>query len=741
MRSFVQIVSTPTSDTLGTTLVLHFDSKRYLVGNLHEGLQRTAIERGTKLIKVADIFLTGRVEWKNTGGMIGMILTLADATSVAAAAVREIQVKKLEKKTLKQLEDGQDKGGLPSVPQLTKPTLRVHGGPNITHTLATARRFVFRKGMPVEVNEFRERTSDHQWNPSWSDENIRVWALPIRPLDGRSDVSSGKPRKRSLDDYQEDLISATKTDTEGLNELNLVDQDIQDDQIRRAVVGDMFDSQWRLDALVEMPIASVKMPAALFVRDPHTKKLAVYTGPMPGGIEPLPDITVLVRKPWPAALVENLPPTKPSPTAMSYIIRNYPQRGKFDPAKAMALGVKPGPHFHQLTIGKSVLSKDGKIVLPEQVMGQAKPGAGFAVVELPSRDYVEPLVQRPEWRNPEVMEAVNSIVWNLGPGVTSDPTLKSFMVQFSHLKHIVSSPDHCSDSLSMDSAAAAAIRLNQIDPERFVIPIHNNRETPVPTDALYTADTHPGCIIAKRGMTINLEPNPSVEESTSVPPLNTASVIEETPKNILLLAKAIRQEIASESVKKQLSRQNLPSPEAEIVCLGTGSALPSKYRNVSATLLRVPGSGSYLLDCGENTLGQLRRVYSPEEMAEVLRDLRMIWISHLHADHHLGTTSVIKAWYEAVYGGSPTRIDALDCMIDEPTPSSLVEVFNGPRRLCVVSEPTFLKWLKEYSSAEDFGYRKIVPLSVWGASGNPDTSTAINCNSVRVGYSTEYGAL
>jgi hypothetical protein len=32
--------------------------------------------------------------------------------------------------------------------------------------------------------------------------------------------------------------------------------------------------------------------------------------------------------------------------------------------------------------------------------------------------------------------------------------------------------------------------------------------------------------------------------------------------------------------------------------------------------LKVPGYGYYLLDCGENTLGQLKRVFEPEELRE-----------------------------------------------------------------------------------------------------------------------------
>lgn len=43
-----------------------------------------------------------------------------------------------------------------------------------------------------------------------------------------------------------------------------------------------------------------------------------------------------------------------------------------------------------------------------------------------------------------------------------------------------------------------------------------------------------------------------------------------------------------------------------------------------------------LLDCGEGTYGQIIRFYGAEESKEVFRKLKAIYISHLHADHHIG---------------------------------------------------------------------------------------------------------
>ena len=73
----------------------------------------------------------------------------------------------------------------------------------------------------------------------------------------------------------------------------------------------------------------------------------------------------------------------------------------------------------------------------------------------------------------------------------------------------------------------------------------------------------------------------------------------------------------------------------EITFLGTGAAIPSKYRNVTGIYLDLFARGGMLIDCGEGSLGQLmRRVGSNTN--SVVRGLKCIWISHIHTDHHAG---------------------------------------------------------------------------------------------------------
>lgn len=724
MKSHVQILSTPTADTPGTTLLLHFDNKRYLIGNLAEGTQRAAMQMGARLLKVSECFLTGRTEWKNTGGMIGMILTLADSAASSQQSSQEELLKKARVKARKLgVQDDEEK-----VKQLEEEaklgngaTLKLFGPPNLNHTLATARRFVFRKGMPVDAHEIRSdrghsEAPDDEWAPFWADENIGVWAMSISP--SRKEASSAitpptmSPRKRSYDEANEVENETGNPALDGISEKD------RDYLTNKAVVSEMFNSTWRLDTLYETPLSEVKMPASIFMRDPTSHKIVQYRGPKPGGKQPLPDpnLLVLVRKPWPGALVEGLPPTKPAKEAISYIFRNHMQRGKFHPERAQQLKVPKGRGWAELTKGNNVLNADGETITPDMVLDPSRVGGGIAVVDLPGPEYIDNLVGRAEWREPKVMEGVGAIVWICGKDVATDSRLHAFMQEFANLEHIVSSPEYCPNNISLDSVAAATIRLKQVDPDRYGVPVHDS-ETPDGSQE-YGGSSHfqqlskekplpEKAHVAARGQIVELEPAIKFSTREAIKALSVPEAAAELPEGVMEEAMKAQEACKSPDEDMMKWRQSLPpgAEDAEVISLGTGSALPSKYRNVSATLVRVPGWGNMLLDCGENTLGQLKRVFTAAELKEVLRSLRLLVISHMHADHHLGTAGVIKAWYEEVHGGQPAPKTS-----PPETPQDIEELFKNKDRLAVISEPAMQQWLREYDAVEDYGYSRLAPL-------------------------------
>jgi ribonuclease Z len=79
------------------------------------------------------------------------------------------------------------------------------------------------------------------------------------------------------------------------------------------------------------------------------------------------------------------------------------------------------------------------------------------------------------------------------------------------------------------------------------------------------------------------------------------------------------------------------APTGELIFAGTGAAMPCKHRNVTGMLLRQADGRSLLLDVGEGTLGQLLRAETGRQgTKDLLSNIKAAWISHPHADHHLG---------------------------------------------------------------------------------------------------------
>ncbi|KAI0436550.1 beta-lactamase-like protein [Xylaria telfairii] len=656
MLNYVQIATTPTADTLGTSLLLHFDDQRYVFGHIAEGTQRALVQRKLAVSRVENLFLSGPVNWRNAGGLLGLVLTVADSLKEQSDQFAAENKRKKKK------------------PGQASPLscLNIHAGKNLSHLLATARRFVFRKGLPLHPHEIRvdprAAESATTSEPDWKDANINVWYMTLGA--DQKELATVNHRKRSHDEFNENPVTTSLTSH----------QDDSSQKMAEAVVMQMFDSTWTADALIETTLHQAKLPAKLFVRN-EKGHLQEYTGPMPGSGGHVPDVPVLVRQPWPGATIAELPRTEPSTQSMCYIVKGHDRRGKFDPQAAERLGVAK-KDYRYLTQGEAVKGKDGIEVTPEMVLGKTVTGSGFAVIDLPDVSYIDSLVNRPEWADSQIMQGVYVIFWILGDHVASDTRLQDFMQKMSSLKHIVTSADTCPNMIALESVAAQAYKLRCIDSDRFPLPVHSNK-LPVSGAA---ATTPSACEIGRLGQVVQFAPQYMHQDDKIVPfPHIEKLALADLTEDVLGMAAQAKTRISDPvfiaNVEK--AEADIPNRDAEIISLGTGSAMPSKYRNVSATLVRVPGYGNYLFDAGENTLGQLRRVFG-NESPSVLRDLKVIWISHLHADHHLGTASVIKAWHEETTKSNPST------------------------KLIIASHGHMIDWVQEYADVENFGLDRLV---------------------------------
>lgn len=625
-----QFITTPTSDTPGTSLILHFNDKRYIFGELCEGTQRACISRGVGLRKVRGMFLAGKTAWNN-GGLIGLILTISDVQA----------------------------GEVESESSTRRPRLHIYGGPKQQHSLACARRFVFRTGMPLSVHEIDVQQSHTSPSLVHEDENIRVWAIPAQPAAAEID---GQSESDAEADSQQTGVDGSRISRE--------------QNLRQQIVNNMFDSDWKKDRLVQCKLKDVKLPALVWIRDPETKKLESHTCLGPDSIAPLTmETEVLVRTPWPASTVQELPEASALPTkvAISYIVRGHHQRGTFDPAMAASLGLKPGPLYAKLVAGQTVENEAGQTITPDMVLTPTRPGRAVAIFDVPSERYLADLEQRLEACEAQLLEGLEAAIWLIRGSVPYSDRFRQLLEKHKGTKHIISHPDICKDQITQDSFAISSKRLNNIASEFFAIPRYDNAHAYRPTAAtpsqdiselLTIKDSDSNVLPAKRGLKIHVEPTFALDESEVSAPLDLASLD--------LPVEAPVQECLPEDMspyrRTTASSSAMDLDEPEIITLGTGSAAPSKYRNVSAVLLRMPSDmGTYLFDCGEGTLGQLQRIYTSEQVDELLFNLKAIWISHLHADHHLGTISVLQAALSARkrLSGPDRPRPAPPCLISE----------------------------------------------------------------------------
>ncbi|MDZ3991248.1 ribonuclease Z [Pseudomonas sp. Teo4] len=109
----------------------------------------------------------------------------------------------------------------------------------------------------------------------------------------------------------------------------------------------------------------------------------------------------------------------------------------------------------------------------------------------------------------------------------------------------------------------------------------------------------------------------------------------------------------------------------DLLFLGTCAGVPTKTRNVSATaVIEASGSHWYLIDCGEGTQHQL--LHTPLS----IRDLRGIFITHVHGDHCFGLPGLLAS------AGMSGRTEPLDLIL----PSALHDWL----RLSLAASDTYL---------------------------------------------------
>ncbi|KAJ3891424.1 hypothetical protein GG344DRAFT_47464 [Lentinula edodes] len=583
--------------------------------------------------------------------------------------------------------------------------VRVIGPPGVNHLLATQRSFVYRKNISILSTElpFNEFVTERRIpEPIFQDGNLTVYGIPITPI--YLDVAAA-PLAASNDLKRKRVVALPATNNSEPSKY------AKGKAIPVPVSSSSIDS-----ATLPSTSTSTSSPSSSarrswnYANKSYVSKFSVHTEPGTrnggGGEEKeepdeyrRPMLVTGFHKQLPRfSLSENQKALPPSALSLSYLAVGPLTRGKFDARKAEELGVPNGPLRGALTRGETKGANAGVVVdanegerwvtvRPEDVVAPSIPPAAALILDIPTPEYIPSLLeafregsayaQCQQSTQKETQFTLHTIIHLIGDGVLEDPRYRAFMAGFERPHHVISSPSYLPDPVTFTSSAYQQLKLAQLDPKMFRVPkfeqdtISIGSQIP-PSPELPKLPKHTTLLTAHSIIPMRPLGPPQKEDWAAFADTPQGEEWDRFHPAVAkirnrLLAEAEAEAYGRGSESRFRSRSGSEKERAgkyiSVITLGTGSAVPGKYRNVSATVIQIPEWGNILLDCGEGTWGQLCRMFgtassthtpttsssslpqSPEKQTlgvdAFLRSLKLIYISHLHADHHLGLAKIL----------------------------------------------------------------------------------------------------
>lgn len=353
---------------------------------------------------------------------------------------------------------------------------------------------------------------------------------------------------------------------------------------------------------------------------------------------------------------------QPEKPIISYICKLKPRPGALNLVKCVEQGVPPGPLLGQLKNGQDVTLPCGKVVHSVDVTEPGETALSFVFLDVPSLDYLASLeAQSQQYKQLAASELtkVALVVHFSPPELTDHVEYRKFMDDnFSQgTQHI-----YLNSPMNAFSGYAASHRiqyqLHQLAPHVF----------PLLAESLELQQSCPSTNLShslkktkleeeqeKNPVTIETEPQEKQDRDQGVvsmtsfhlrPKKGLDRTLESklTPEDYIKEINAVPgvSELLAQLKSETQSNQETDSSYPRIIFLGTGSCIPNKTRNVSSILIQTAAEAFVLLDCGEGTYGQIVRLYGKERTREIMRQLQAVYVSHLHADHHIGLIALLK---------------------------------------------------------------------------------------------------
>uniref|UniRef100_A0A5K3F869 ribonuclease Z n=1 Tax=Mesocestoides corti TaxID=53468 RepID=A0A5K3F869_MESCO len=419
----------------------------------------------------------------------------------------------------------------------------------------------------------------------------------------------------------------------------------------------------------------------------------------------------------PRAKRVHLDDTSQSQPIYAYLFQGLRLRNKLDPAKCVACGIPASvlhsPKIRQLVDGQPLVLDDGKTISPQDVTIRAPSPRNLLVLECPHESYIPTLqqadqlfaaIRSPREGDPEepggLVPGVTLAVHFVPPGLFESSAYQTFVARL----------DQCGQRAEEGEAEEAG-GAQSCGVHHLVVDGSDARPVCPPVTGIYgqsvVLNTHFDPAVYPQLVdlcSVEAKPDLSAVEAFSrvvyaqpmlryflrphsgfstehCVALDAQDLIQQA-FDPLYVSQAeadtafaeMRREIdvaidkrTRGDVKSRLDDLDWP----EFTFLGTASSSPSKYRNISAILVRLSPNDCILLDCAEGTLNQLYALHGAAETHRLLRGLRLVLITHMHADHHGGVITIARKVYDLTHNTAG---------------------------LPVLAPPPFWKWVNSYTT-------------------------------------------
>jgi len=331
------------------------------------------------------------------------------------------------------------------------------------------------------------------------------------------------------------------------------------------------------------------------------------------------------------------------PTVYAYVVTIKGRAGKINMEKCKALGIRPGPMIGILKAGNTIKLENGNIVKSEDVTEDPEGPSTYIVIDCPSKDYVPSLLKEPLLQTQKLPDLCGIFHFSPIDVVNSESYVNwvnSLPEDITHIMLNQNSFDFGTTKLLKENA-----KLHTVAPEVFskMLPGEPSKSKQIESNETASEnvdykDWNRKCIQGATDMKLSCRPDKGSVTWNKIDPMELfdeeIKTMQPELDNVL---KTTREAI--EKSLRECTTKDLSYPK--VTFLGTGSSVPSKYRNASCILVEVVPDSYVILDCGEGSLNQLVRLHGFEKARKILRNLKAIYISHLHADHHLGLINLV----------------------------------------------------------------------------------------------------